>query len=128
MPPAVSTTAPPRPRDVVIVLDRSGSMEGWKMVAARRAVGRLIDTLLDQDRFTVLAFDTAIEYPAHADRKLVDGTNRARWQTLEWLGRIDVARRHGNRSGAAAGLEMLAAHDPASQSDHRAGHRWPGGR
>ena len=25
------------PRDVVVVLDRSGSMRGWKMVAARRA-------------------------------------------------------------------------------------------
>src|SRR5262249_40188313 len=27
-----------RPRDVVFVLDRSGSMGGWKMVAARRAL------------------------------------------------------------------------------------------
>ena len=27
----------PRPRDVVFVLDRSGSMGGWKMVAARRS-------------------------------------------------------------------------------------------
>ena len=48
----------PRPRDVVFVLDRSGSMEGWKIVAARRAVARMIDTLGDADRFCVLAFDT----------------------------------------------------------------------
>ena len=34
-----------RPRDVVFVLDRSGSMEGWKMVAARRALARMVDTL-----------------------------------------------------------------------------------
>ena len=46
-----------RPRDVAFVLDRSGSMGGWKMVAARRALGRMVDTLLDHDRFTVLAFD-----------------------------------------------------------------------
>lgn len=88
VPPAGSVSA--RPRDVVVVLDRSGSMGGWKMVAARRAVGRMIDTLLDQDRFTVLAFDDHIEYPMHADRRLADATDRARWQTLEWLGRIDA--------------------------------------
>ena len=46
-----------RPRDVVFVLDRSGSMEGWKIVAARRAMARMIDTLGDGDRFCVLAFD-----------------------------------------------------------------------
>ena len=33
------------PRDVALVLDRSGSMGGWKMVAARRAMARMIDTL-----------------------------------------------------------------------------------
>src|SRR5262249_28884122 len=55
--------AAPRPRDLVFVLDRSGSMQGWKMVAARRAVARMVDTLLDQDRFTVLAFDDRIETP-----------------------------------------------------------------
>ena len=33
------------PRDVVLVLDRSGSMGGWKMVAARRAAARIVDTL-----------------------------------------------------------------------------------
>jgi Ca-activated chloride channel family protein len=38
LPPAASPKLQ-RPRDVVFVLDRSGSMEGWKMVAARRALG-----------------------------------------------------------------------------------------
>jgi Ca-activated chloride channel family protein len=57
VPPARTAGTRPAPRDVVFLLDRSRSMEGWKMVAARRAVGRMIDTLLDHDRLTVLAFD-----------------------------------------------------------------------
>ncbi len=40
VPPSFTPNAAPRPRDVVFILDRSGSMEGWKMVAARRAVAR----------------------------------------------------------------------------------------
>ena len=51
------------PRDVVFVLDRSGSMAGWKMVAARRAVARMVESLTPRDRFLVLAFDNLIESP-----------------------------------------------------------------
>ena len=57
----------PRPRDVAFVLDRSGSMGGWKMVAARRAMARMVDSLTDRDRFTVLAFDDRIETPTGAE-------------------------------------------------------------
>ena len=53
-----------RPRDVVVLLDRSGSMSGWKMAAARRAAARLIDTLTDRDRFGLILFDNELEEPA----------------------------------------------------------------
>ena len=36
------------PRDVVVLLDRSGSMGGWKITAARRATARLLDALTDR--------------------------------------------------------------------------------
>ncbi|GAQ86910.1 hypothetical protein KFL_003200020 [Klebsormidium nitens] len=50
------------PRDVVFVLDRSGSMAGWKIEAARAAMAR-IGTLTEDDRFSLLAFDNEIETP-----------------------------------------------------------------
>jgi Ca-activated chloride channel family protein len=60
VPPDISAAdAPERPRNIVFVLDRSGSMEGWKMVAARRAVERMVETLRPIDRFSLLAFDNS---------------------------------------------------------------------
>jgi Ca-activated chloride channel homolog len=80
----------PRPRDVIFVLDRSGSMEGWKIVAARRAVARMIDTLLDQDRFTVLAFDDHIETPPDfGGLRLVHAIDRQRFRAVEFLAKVE---------------------------------------
>ena len=87
-----------RPRDIAFVLDRSGSMGGWKIVAARRAMARMIDTLGDQDRFTVLAFDDRVEAPPGLDSSLAVATDRNRFRALEYLARID----------ARGGTEMAA--------------------
>src|SRR5262249_13339174 len=69
LPPAEAPGA--RPRDVVVVLDRSGSMRGWKMVAARRATARIVDTLTSADRFAVIAFDDRVEHPPALPEGLV---------------------------------------------------------
>ncbi len=78
-----------RPRDVVFVLDRSGSMEGWKMVAARRALGRMVDTLTERDRFAVLAFDSVVETPPELGGGLVPASDRNRFRAVEFLARIE---------------------------------------
>jgi Ca-activated chloride channel family protein len=88
----------PRPRDVVLVLDRSGSMSGWKMVAARRAAARIVDTLTEADRFAVLCFDHVVERPPDLPDGLAGATDRNRFRAVEWLARTD----------ARGGTEMLA--------------------
>jgi Ca-activated chloride channel family protein len=50
------------PRDVVFVLDRSGSMQGPKMASAARACALLLRTLGPRDRFMVQAFDDVVEW------------------------------------------------------------------
>ncbi|HEU5056586.1 MAG TPA: VIT domain-containing protein [Kofleriaceae bacterium] len=80
-----------RPRDVVLVLDRSGSMGGWKMVAARRAAARLVDQLSEVDRFAVLAFDDQIDAPRGlpADA-LVAASDRHRFRAIEFLAGLEA--------------------------------------
>ena len=80
-----------RPRDVVLVLDRSGSMGGWKMVAARRAAARLVDQLSEVDRFAVLAFDDSIDTPRGlpADA-LVAASDRHRFRAVEFLAGLEA--------------------------------------
>ncbi|NDD30806.1 MAG: VWA domain-containing protein [Proteobacteria bacterium] len=51
-----------RPRDVVFVLDRSGSMEGSKMVSAARACAILLNTLGPRDRFAIELFDDRVDW------------------------------------------------------------------
>jgi Ca-activated chloride channel homolog len=93
--PPSTTAVAARPRDVVFVLDRSGSMAGWKMAAARRSVARMIDSLTSRDRFAVIAFDNQVEAvlqpAAQAGRvDLMAATDRHRFRAVEALARIDA--------------------------------------
>src|SRR5262249_18260268 len=80
----------PKDRDVVFVLDRSGSMGGWKMVAARRALARMVDTLTDRDRFLIYAFDDVIESPAGLEGSLAVATDRNQFRAAAFLAKIDA--------------------------------------
>lgn len=56
-------------RDVVFILDRSGSMSGVKMTSAARACSLLLATLGPRDRFAITAFDNTTEW--FSDEKFV---------------------------------------------------------
>ena len=47
-------------RDIVIVLDRSGSMQGEKIVQARDAAIRILDRLGAGDRFGIVSFSSSV--------------------------------------------------------------------
>ena len=44
-----------------VVLDRSGSMDGERLDAAKQALGALVDRLDPTDRFGVVAFDDEVQ-------------------------------------------------------------------
>ncbi|BFU44534.1 VIT domain-containing protein [Krasilnikovia sp. MM14-A1004] len=99
-----------RPKDVVLLLDRSGSMEGWKMVAARRAAARVVDTLTGADRFAVLTFDHQVERVGEPGTGLVGASDRNRFRAVEHLA----------RATARGGTELLAPLDEGLSLLHAA--------
>jgi Ca-activated chloride channel family protein len=121
------------PRDLVFVLDRSGSMAGWKMVAARRAVARMIDSLTERDRFALLAFDNLIETPPPTGEPeglednppagLRAAGDNARFRAVEFLSRLDA--RGGTEMAAplARALDLLTG--PAAAESAGPGPRDP---
>lgn len=76
------------PRNIVFVLDRSGSMMGPKMDQARKAVADFVETLGEQDHFTIIAFDTEMD---HLSRGLLMKASD-KWKALarKWLRTIDA--------------------------------------
>jgi Ca-activated chloride channel family protein len=67
------------PKDVVFVLDTSGSMAGAKLEQAKKALAFCVENLNDGDRFEVLRFATEVE-PLFNQLTAATKENRARAQ------------------------------------------------
>lgn len=69
------------PKDVVFVLDTSGSMAGAKLAQAKKALAFCVENLNDRDRFEVLRFATEVE-PAFDKLLEASAANRERAQSF----------------------------------------------
>lgn len=83
------------PRDAVFVIDISGSMEGTKLDAAKKALSAALHGLVAGDRFRLIAFDDRVEAES-AD--FVDYTDRTLARADQWIDGLQ----------ARGGTEMLA--------------------
>jgi Ca-activated chloride channel family protein len=126
------------PVDLAFVLDRSGSMDGQKLVLARQAVDVSISRLRDDDRFAIVVYDDRIDLvvestPASADarRRAVEALAgiRARGSTNlaeGWLRGCEQVAANGDREGIhrtllmTDGLANVGITDPEELVRHAA--------
>ena len=106
-------------RDVVLVVDVSGSMKGEKMEQARAAARYVVDALNPQDRFDIIAFSSATDAWSG---KLQDTATEHREAAQTWIDRL---RAGGSTDINRALLEGLAELDAAKESAKGAGATRP---
>lgn len=81
------------PKDVILVLDRSGSMEGEKFSQAQDALVYILQHLNPEDRFNIITFSTGIETYARSVRDTSEVNEATSWvQRLSAVGSTDINR------------------------------------
>lgn len=93
------------PKDLFLVLDTSGSMEGEKLQQAKEALRYVLRHLNPEDRFNVIAFSTDVRTYAWT---LQPATKAG--QAVEWVGGLEAL---GGTNIYMALSEALAQADPA---------------
>jgi Ca-activated chloride channel family protein len=111
-PAPAAVAAAPQPKDIVFVLDTSGSMaEGDKLGQARRALEFCLRNLDDRDRFGVIRFATEAE--ALADR-LLPADAASREKALAFVKGFKPIGGTAIADALDRGLKLAAAdHEPA---------------
>lgn len=105
-PKAKAETAQAAPKDLVFVVDRSGSMEeGGKMDQARSALSYVVGRLDAGDRFGIVDFATGV---AEFEDKLVTATPENKKKALAYIAAIEAAGGTNIEGGLKRGLELLA--------------------
>ena len=80
-------------KDVMVVLDQSGSMEGEKFYQAQEALRYILDHLNDDDRFNIIAFSTGTRAYANRLRPAEEASEAKRWvDRLSAQGSTDINR------------------------------------
>ena len=94
------------PRDLILLLDTSGSMGGEPLDQARRIALALLDTLGDEDRLEMIEFSNE---PSRWKRSPVAATAKALRDARAWLGALKASGGTEMRSGILEALRPLRA-------------------
>jgi Ca-activated chloride channel family protein len=101
--PRLPASAEPQPRDLKIVVDCSGSMQGDSIEQARRALERILALLRPQDRFALILFGSHQRVPTPA---MLPGDDAA----IDWAQREVLAGLDADLGGTELGAALNAAY------------------
>ncbi len=101
--PKINTVDQVIPKDIILVLDHSGSMEGEKFQQAQQATRYILDNLNPEDRFNIVSFSTGIEMYASSLRHVSEISEAEAW--------VDSMRAEGSTDINRALLEAAALVD-----------------
>ena len=107
----VSAAEDVQPVDLVVVLDRSGSMSGQKIGDARRAVIHLLDQLSPQDRIAVVTYSNGVQVLS----PLVQVNDASRENLTALINRINPAGGTNLGGGLKNGIDILRREAPAKR-------------
>lgn len=96
VPPAREARATPVARDLIVLLDTSGSMGGGPLDKAKQVVAMVLDSLGAEDRFELIEFSSR---PSRYKREPVVATEKAKQDAIRWV----------RAREASGGTEMRAA-------------------
>ncbi|MEM9803172.1 MAG: VIT and VWA domain-containing protein, partial [Planctomycetota bacterium] len=109
VPPAETTADEVVTRDLIVLLDTSGSMRGGPLKQSVRVASRLVESLGDGDRLELIEFS---QEPRRWREGAVRATAEERASALDWLARL----RSGGGTEMRTGIvEALAPLSPESQ-------------
>jgi Ca-activated chloride channel family protein len=106
VPPAPAAQGEPVARDLIVLLDTSGSMGGEPLDQARRVVSALVETLGERDRLEMIEFSSA---PRRWRPEPVAVGATAKREALAWLAGLRAAGGTEMRSAILEALEPLRA-------------------
>ncbi len=98
----------PMPKDIVFVVDVSGSMDGEKLQQAKQSLTYALSKLDPQDRVAILAFsDTVMQFSSHLIS--ADESNRAALQA--WVERLEAGGGTNINDALLRGLNFFETND-----------------
>lgn len=105
------TVVPPKadsrralPRDLIFLIDTSGSMGGRPLDQAKRVVSAMIDTLDDHDRIELIEFGSR---PVRFRKEPVAATRNGRREAIKWVRKLRASGATRMHEAVLAALEPL---------------------
>ncbi|MEP7119991.1 MAG: VIT domain-containing protein [Byssovorax sp.] len=104
VPPSLESSFRSVPRDLIVLLDTSGSMGGEPLAQAQRITLSLIDTLRDDDRLELIEFSSSTR---RWKRGAVAATRSARAEASAWVRALQASGSTEMRTGILEALDSL---------------------